>query len=211
MRQRKGGFEIVLDSRRPCTGRCAHHLIGSSPRSPRSPREIFRSAFMSDLRRSGSLGILFPRTRVGVGRDPDKKAHQTCANAWIPTFVGTTRQASLGFPDSSVRKRGSKRVRKGDDWAAKARAAARSCSGFWSLTVNQKKIFSRRRGEDKKIIPQPRPSPGQRVRGKKDSRGERGEQKEACSARHPDVGGLDVIGDTPPRGVSPSNVRLRIC
>src|SRR5690606_13704916 len=72
MRQRKGGFEIVLDSRRPCTGRCAHHLNGSSPRSPRSPREIFRSAFMSDLRRSGSLGILFPRTRVGVGRDPDK-------------------------------------------------------------------------------------------------------------------------------------------
>ncbi len=32
---------------------CVHHLVGSSPRSPRPPRETFRSSFMSDFRRSG--------------------------------------------------------------------------------------------------------------------------------------------------------------
>src|SRR5690606_16979832 len=38
----KGWHEIVLDSSRRGTWCCARHLFGSSPRSPRSPREIFR-------------------------------------------------------------------------------------------------------------------------------------------------------------------------
>src|SRR5690606_20797516 len=45
----KGWHEIVLDASLRGTWCCARHLFGSSPRSPRSPREIFRSAFMSDL------------------------------------------------------------------------------------------------------------------------------------------------------------------
>src|SRR5690606_13264961 len=55
----EGWHEIVLDSsRRRGTWCCARHLFASSPRSPRSPREIFSSAFMTDLRRSGELRYL---------------------------------------------------------------------------------------------------------------------------------------------------------